>query len=163
MTRATLRALLTAIFLLLMASCDPAGCYGPRAFNYNTTGVAVSNLVGTYTFDGTNAAVLSRYGFTNHSGVIRLLPDMTFAFSNVPCIVGLPKPGVYSSSGGKWRAVKTAGIWEVELYDADPEGIAGFSTLSLPVLGSSPPHGLELTINHDEGYWVRYRHSPGLR
>lgn len=54
MTRANFRVLLTTILMLLMVSCHPEGCYGPRAFNYNTTGVAVSNLVGNYTFDGTN-------------------------------------------------------------------------------------------------------------
>lgn len=163
MTRASLKVLPTAILLVLMVSCHPEGCYGPRAFNYNTTRVAVSNLVGTYTFDGTNASVLNRYGFTNHSGFISLKSDMTFVCSNVPCIVGIPKPGIYSSSTGKWRAVKTAAIWEVEMYDGDSDGIAGFSTLRLPVLSESPPHGIELTINHDDGYWVRYRRSQELR
>jgi hypothetical protein len=37
------------------------------------------------------------------------------------------------------------------------------SVLSLPVLGEAPPYGIELTINHDEGYWVRYRRNQELR
>jgi hypothetical protein len=162
MIRAKLKVLPTAILLLLMVSCHPEGCYGPRAFNYNTTTVAVSDLVGTYTFDGTNASVLNRLGFTNHSGFISLQPDLTFVCSNVPCVVGIPKPGVYLSSTGKWRTVKRSAIWEVELYDGDFDGRAGFVALSFPVVGESPPYGIQLTINHDEGYWVRYRRSREL-
>lgn len=155
MSRFCLR-LLTAFVMLLMVSCHPEGCYGPRAFDYNTKGVAIADLAGTYSFDGTNASVLNKHGFTNHSGFISLKPDMTFICSNVPGISGIPNPGVYLSSTGKWRTVKTAAIWEVELYDGDFTGMAG-STLTCPVLGESPPHGIELMINHDEGYWLRYR------
>jgi len=163
MTRTSLKLLPIAILLLMMVSCHPAGCYGPRAFNYNTSGLTASNLVGTYTFDGTNASALIKHGFTNHSGFISLKPDMTFVCSNVPCVVGIPKPGVYLSSTGKWRIVKTAAIWEVELFDGGFDAMSGLVALSFPVLGKFPPHGIELTINHDEGYWVRYRRSQDLR
>ena len=164
MPRAFYRVLPTASLLLLMASCHPEGCYGPRAFDYNTTGVAVSNLVGTYTFDGTNAAILTRKGFPNHSGFISLRPDMTFGCSNVPNMVGIPKPGVYlSSSSGSWRVTKSRVIWEVELTDGDFEGMAGWSLLRFPVVGERAPYGIELMIDHDEGYWLRYRRSQELR
>ena len=163
MSRTCLRVLPTALLLLLMVSCHPEGCYGPRAFDYNTKGVTVANLVGTYTFDGTNATVLNKLGYTNHSGFISLKPNMTFVCSNVPCVTGIPKPGVYLSSTGKWRTVKTTAIWEVELYDGDFMGMAGHIALTCSVLGESPPHGIELTINHAEGYWLRYRRSQELR
>ena len=146
-----------ALPLSLMASCHPEGCYGPRSFGYNTKGVAVSNLFGTYTFDGVNASVLDRNGFTNRSGSIQLKSDMTFVCSEIPCIMNTPKRGVYFSTAGKWRIVQNAAIWEVELYDVDFTTMAGYAALSFPILGESPPHGLELAINHGEGYWIRFQ------
>jgi hypothetical protein len=151
------RVLPTSLLLLLMASCHPEGCYGPKAFGYNTKGVAASNLFGVYTFDGASGPILDRIGFTNHSGSIELKPDMTFMFSKIPCIA---QKGVYSSTSGKWRIVPNNAIWEIEFYDgAGFNSIGGYSSLSLPILGGSPPYGIELAINHNEGYYVRLQGS----
>ena len=42
-------------------------------------------------------------------------------------------------------------------------GMVGFMGLRFPIVGEFPPHSIELTINHDEGYWLRYRRSQALR
>ena len=160
MPRSILKILSTVFLLLLLASCSPEGCYGPKAYGYNTKGVVVSNLVGTYTFDDTN--VLKRLGFTNYSGFITLKPDMTFVCSNVPSVACIPQPGIYSSNwSGKWKLVTVHAIWAVKFYDED--GTGHCSSLDLPVLGESAPHGIQLTINSDEGYWVRLHRSEGSR
>src|SRR3954468_14422715 len=141
--RASFKIFAIALLLTLVISCHPEGCYGPKSFGYNTKGVAISNLFGTYTFDGTNASVLDRNGFTNRSDYIQLKSDMTFVCSEIPCIMYLPKKGVYFSTAGKWRIVQSAEIWELELYDLDSGSMAGYSNLSFPILGESPPHGIE--------------------
>ena len=43
----------------------------------------------------------------------------------------------------------------MEVYDSNFEDFCGFTTLKLPIIGDSPPHGIELVVNHDEGYYVR--------
>src|SRR4051812_1763699 len=113
-----LKILPTAFLLSLLVSCSPAGCYGPRAFGYNTKGVTTSNLFGTYSFDGTNPSVLDRKGFTNHSGIIRLNSDMTFVCSNLPSIMDAFNQPVYFSTTGKWRIVPEGATWDVQCYDA---------------------------------------------
>ena len=159
MSRTRFRLLPTLLLLGLMVSCNPEGCYGPKSFGYNTKGVATSNLFGTYIFDGTNASVLDTKGFTDHSGSIQLKPDMTFVFSNVPFIMNLPQSGVYVSTTGKWRTVQTEAIQSVEVYDVDFKSMGGYASLTFPILGEHPPHGLQLAINHSEGYYIRYRRS----
>jgi hypothetical protein len=159
MVRSTLKTLLGLCLLLLLVSCHPAGCYGPKAFGYNTKGVAAANLVGAYTFDAKNAATLGRLGFTNHSGSITLRQDMTFVCSNLPCVEAIPKPGGYSSWTGKWRLTQEGLVWNVGLYDEDFGGAPGLHGLTLAVLGDHPPHGLQLYINEDAGYWVRLRRA----
>jgi hypothetical protein len=106
--------ILSAVFpLLLLASCSPAVCYGPKAFGYNAKGVVASNLVGTYSFDDTN--VLNHLGFTNYSGFITLKPDMTFVSSSVPWVAGTSRPGVYSTNwSGKWKPANVHGVWVVK-------------------------------------------------
>lgn len=161
MPRTALKILPTVLLVLLLVSCHPEGCYGPRAFGYNTKGVAVSNLVGTYTFEETN--VLNQLGFTNDSGSITLKSDMTFVCSNLPSVAGIPQQGVYSSWTGKWKPLKEHAIWKVKFYDEDRSSTGHLHVLDLPVLGESPPHGIELSIDHDRGYWVRLRRSGGGR
>jgi hypothetical protein len=163
MPRTWFKLLPTLLLLVLFASCHPEGCYGPESFGYNTKGVGVSNLFGTYVFDGTNGALLDKKGFTNHSGSIQLQPDMTFVFSNVPFIMNLPQPGAYVSTTGKWRAVHTKAIWSLEVYDVDFKSMGGYASLTFPILGENPPHGIELAINHSEGYYIRYRRSQNER
>jgi len=157
------QAFSTVILLSLFVSCHPDGCYGPESFGYNTKGVAVSNLFGTYVFDGANTSVLNKKGFTNHSGSIQLKPDMTFVFSEVPFIMNVPQSGVYVSISGKWRAVQTKATWAVEVYDVDFKSMGGYGALTFPILGEHPPHGIELAINHAEGYYIRYRWSQNAR
>src|SRR5439155_17997305 len=160
MIRTSLKIFPVALLLVLLVSCHPEGCYGPKSFGYNTKGVVISNLFGTYTFDGTNASVLDRNGFTNRSGYIQFKSDMTFECSEIPCIMDIPKKGVYFSTAGKWRVVRSGAIWEVELYDVDFTSMAGcYVALSFPILGESPPHGIELAINHGEGYWIRFQRN----
>jgi hypothetical protein len=153
------RILTVALLLTLIVSCHPEGCYGPKAFGYNTKGVAASNLFGIYTFDGFNASVLDKKGFTNHSGYIQLKSDMTFVFSEIPCIMNVPRSGVYFSTAGKWRIVPSNAIWEVEVYDVDSTKMGGYATLAFPIVGESPPHGIELAINDSEGYWIRFQRN----
>ncbi|MCD6048945.1 MAG: hypothetical protein K0Q55_348, partial [Verrucomicrobia bacterium] len=76
MTRQHLKLLPTLVLLLFVAACHPEGCYGPKAFNYNTMPMVTSNLFGAYTLDVPHAT-LEKYGFTNYTGSIRLKPDMT--------------------------------------------------------------------------------------
>lgn len=159
MFRHGFKLLPTLLVCGLMVSCHPEGCYGPKSFGYNTTGVAASNLFGTYVFDGTNSSVLDAKGFTNHAGFIQLRPDMTFVFSNVPFIMNVPQNGVYVSTTGKWRSVQTAAIWSVEIYDVDFKTMGGYACLTFPVLGEHRPYGIELAVNHSEGYYIRYRKS----
>lgn len=146
-----------------MPACHPEGCYGPKAFNYSTNPVAITNLFGTYVFDGTNAAVLKQNSFTNFSGTIRLNSDRTFTCSDIPCILYPVKPGEYFSASGKWRVIQNEAICEVELYDLDSGSLNGYSAYSFPILNETPPHGLQLTINHNEGYYIRYRRSEGYQ
>lgn len=164
MNRTFLKRLPTALLLVLLVSCHPEGCYGPKAFGYNTKGVTVSNLFGIYTFDSGNGAVLDAKGFTNHSGYVELKSDMTFVFSEMPCIVSFPKKGVYSSTTGRWKIIPHNAIWEIEFYDGvGLNSICGYYVLDLPILGESPPHGIELAINHNEGYYIRLQKSQNRR
>jgi hypothetical protein len=153
------KLLLMAGFLSLFVACHPEGLYGPKAFGYNTTGVVVSNLFGTYVFDGANPALLDQMGFTNHSGSIQLKPDMTFVFSQVPFVMNVPQSGVYASTTGKWRVIQTEAIWSVEVYDVHDMSMGGYASLEFPILGEKPTYGIELAINHSEGYYIRYRRN----
>jgi hypothetical protein len=153
MPRTCLKLLSTVLLLGLIVSCHPEGCYGPQSFGYNTADVVVSNLFGNYVFDGTNS-----------SGSIQLRPDMTFVFSNVPLVmVYPPQNDVYVSTTGKWRTVQTKAVWSVEIYDLDFKSMRGYASLTFPILGEQPPHGLELAINHAEGHYIRYRRSSDAR
>ncbi len=155
-----LKILPTTLLLFFIVSCHPEGCYGPKAFGYNTQGVVASNLFGIYTFDGANASALNAKGFTNGAGYIELKSDMTFVFSEIPSVVHVPQKGVYFSTTGKWRIIPHNAIWEVEFYDGvGLNSIGGFSVLSLPILGETPPHGMQLAIKHGEGYYIRLQRS----
>jgi hypothetical protein len=145
---------MSVLSLLLLVACHPEGCYSTSSFGYNTDGVVISNLVGVYTFNTNQARTLTYLGYTNHSGYVELRADMTFVCTNIPRVMGIPQSGEYLWSTGKWRVVKV-GIWNVEIYDLNFDGMDGYSSLDWPVIGDAPPHGLELTINHDEGYWIR--------
>lgn len=162
MTRQHLKLLPTLVLLLLVAACHPEGCYGPKAFDYNTKPVVTSDLFGSYTLDGPHV-ILEKYAFTNYTGSIQLKPDMTFVCSDIPSIFYPPKPGVYFSSTGQWEVVHNGNIWEVKLHSPSADSLAGFGSLTLPILNEAPPHGLELTINHDEGYFIRYRRSKAYQ
>jgi hypothetical protein len=152
--RINLTFLAMGLLLVLMASCTPAGCYGPKAFGYNTQGVAVSNLFGIYRFDGTNASILNQNGFTNHAGYIELRSDMTCVLSNVPRMWLNPAASVYVSGTWKWKPMKPVhegGAWELEILAPSSDGL-GPDNLSFPILNESPPHGIEIDINHNLGY-----------
>ena len=71
--------------------------------------------------------------------------------------MSIPKLRQYSSASGKWRVVPENAIWVVEVYDVDFEKFCGYTALKLPIIGDSPPHGIELVVNHDEGYYVRLK------
>jgi hypothetical protein len=148
-----------ALLLVLMVSCHPEGCYGPKSFCYNTKGLATSNLFGIYTLDEAHALLLASKGFTNYSGSILLRPDMTFQFSEIPCIMcSTIEGGVYSSATGKWRVAKQNAIWVLEIYDTDYQKMCcRYASFTLPILGESPPYGIELTINHDTGMWIKLK------
>ena len=138
-----------------MVSC------GPKSVGYNTTGVIASNLFGIYTLDEDYAYLLNSKGFTNYSGSVVLKPDMTFQFSKIPCIM-CPKieGGVYSSATGKWRIVKRNAIWALEIYDMDFQTMCcRYALFSFPILGESPPYGIELAFNEDTGLWVKLKKS----
>lgn len=152
--------ILAAVLLpIFMTGCHPEGLYGPNAFGYNTQGVTNSNLFGTYSFDGTNAQVLSAQGFTNLSGFIELKPNMTFVFSNVPSVMAYPKTNLYYSTTGNWRVVQEKAIWVLEVYNIPFGTMSGYVGFTFPILGETSPHGIELTISHDEGYWIRFSKS----
>jgi hypothetical protein len=73
----------------------------------------------------------------------------------------VPRSGVYFSTAGKWRIVPSDAIWEVEVYNVDSNKMGGYATLAFPIIGESPPHGIELAISDGEGYWIRFqRKSP---
>jgi hypothetical protein len=155
MTRASLKILSTAAFVILFAACHPEGCYGPKAFDYNTNGTTASNLVGTYQIDTPSVSVLQRKGFADRSGRLELKSDMTFVLSNIPCVWKFPLAEAYASARGKWRIAKHKAIWVIEIYDYDFSKMCGFASLTFPILRDNPPHGIELSINHDEGYYIR--------
>ncbi len=96
-------------------------------------------------------------------GTCNVRPDMTFVFSDVPFVMSVPRSGVYVSTTGKWRTIQTEAIWSVEVYDVDFKSMGGYGSLTFPILGEHPPHGLQLAINHAEGYWIRYRRSQDGR
>ena len=148
-----------AVGLLGFVACHPAGCYGPKAFDYNTGGVTASNLAGVYRLDDLSRDALRKGGFNELSGHVELKSDMTFHFVNVPCAWNFPKAEGYASAKGRWRLVKSGAIWEVEIYDYPFEEMCGYVALKFPVLRESPPHGLQLHIDHDSGYWVRVEHD----
>jgi hypothetical protein len=139
--------------VLFLSACQ--ACSGPKDFGYNTAGVVASNLVGTYKVDETTW-VLERKGFTNLNGTIVLNSDNTFQFTSIPCVGYMGGTNVYSMSAGTWRIRKEKEIWVVEALPSMSTTICGYGQWSLPVLGDSPPYGLQLYINDNEGYWVRY-------
>lgn len=163
MNRNYLKLLPTLLLLTMMVACQPAGCFGPKAFNYVTLPVTASNLFGGYSFDGTNVHILKQNGFTNYSGSIRLNTDMTFTCTDLPCILNPIQPGQYFSATGKWRIIPNGAISEVEFYEMNSGSFNGNAIYTMPVLNETPPHGLELTINHSAGYYIRYRRSEGYQ
>jgi hypothetical protein len=136
---------------LHLTGCE--GLYGPKAFNYNTSGVVASNLFGAYHLDDTTW-VLAKKGYTNTAGSIVLKADMTFQVTDIPCLQN--GANNYSTASGSWKIQKQDAIWVVALSPQKGQTLCGFSGLTFPVLKDVPPHGIEIHINHDEGYWVRY-------
>lgn len=159
MSRQILRYCLVATSLFLMVACHPEGCYGPKPFGYNTKGVETTNLFGLYILDEAHASFLDSKGFTNHSGSIWLRSDMTFEFSKIPCLMCFTiQGGVYSSTTGKWRVAQQNRIWVLEFFDADHQKqCCQYASFTLPIFGESPPHGIELAMNHDIGMWIKLK------
>jgi hypothetical protein len=146
---------------LLMVSCHPDGCYGPRAYNYNTQGTTPAALVGTYRLGKDNGGTQQER--IEDDGFIHLKPDMTF--ESVQILErngsgGISTTALSTPVVGRWRIIKTNAIWEVELLRQTANG--EFSPWKqFPIIGQKPPHEIELFIDHDRGEWIRYHRDAG--
>lgn len=144
--------------MLLVSILDP---WGPSAFNYNTKGVNPENLYGAYVADENSQQWLGQNGYTNSSGSFVVSRDGALVFHDIPDIWHFDPAGSYESVTGRWTIAQNQAVFAIKANFPVNTNKPRYTVCDFNIVNECPPHVIQLVIDHNRGFQIRYKHVSG--